>query len=159
MRLKGFGENNDVLFDLAVNPLTLSCGTSGSDHMFEEFVPVAAALHTVKLFVDGGSRRPNTLPAVRRRKAMSSLPIRCAGASITYPWRETRLPKPTFPISSRSDRRGTYAGTRWRPVWNGRTPPISISTSSRGAAAIDVRILRNNGFETVEIFQEHRDFE
>jgi hypothetical protein len=53
VRLKGLGENQEVLFDLAVNPLTPSCGVVGSERMFEEFVPVSAGLRYVKLFVDG----------------------------------------------------------------------------------------------------------
>ncbi|CAN7769786.1 hypothetical protein LJR245_007475 [Rhizobium leguminosarum] len=157
VRLKGFGEGDEVLFDLAVNPLTPSCGTTGSERMFEEFVPVTPALLNVKLFIDG-AEAAQYAPGSSEPKGTVELaePIRGREHHIPLAGDAPAEANVSYILQVRPE-----GDSRWHTMATGLERPnaadVDINQFS-GAAAIDVRVLRNNGLDTVEIFQERREF-
>ncbi|OWK22199.1 hypothetical protein AJ88_15805 [Mesorhizobium amorphae CCBAU 01583] len=128
--LKGFDENEKVLFDLAVNPMTASCGVQGKDRMFEEYVPVTPALAQVKLFIDGARHR-NMPPAVPCPKVKSSSQRRLLDASIIFPCLVMLQRNQMLRMFYKSDLKVMLDGTRWRQASSGRTLRMSTSISSQ----------------------------
>ncbi|MCZ7659306.1 MAG: hypothetical protein M5U07_16270 [Xanthobacteraceae bacterium] len=157
VRLKGLGEAGAVLFDLAVNPLRPSCGTVGSERMFEEFVPVTEALREVKLYVDGVE--------VSQFAPGSAEPIGAVELAAPAPGREHHIPLggdvPAEPNVSYALQVRPEGDTRWHTMATGLDRPNVADVDVNqfpGASAIDVRVLRSNGLETTEIFHERREF-
>jgi hypothetical protein len=158
VRLKGLGEGDEVLFDLAVNPMTASCGTRGNDRMFEEFVPVTSTLRQVKLFVDGAEASqysPGT--AEPQGQVEFATPL---------PGREHHIPLsgdvPAEPNVSYVLQVRPEGDTRWHTMAAGLERPNAADVDINqfpGASAMDVRVLRTNGLETTEVFNERREFE
>lgn len=157
VRLKGLAENEEILFDLAVNPMTPSCGPRGSDRMFEEFVPVTPSLLYVRLFVDG-IETAHFEPGSPEPKGQVELAEPSRG-------REHHIPvtgdTPAEPNVSYVLQVRPGGDKRWHTMAAGLERPnvadVDINQFA-GAAAIDVRVLRNNGLETVEVFHERREF-
>lgn len=157
VRLKGFGPSDQVLFDLAVNPMTTSCGVQGSERMFEEYVPVTAALEYLRLFVDGteasgyapGSTPPApeisfAAPAVEK---LHRIPLTADAAP---------EPNVSYILQVRPE-----GDSRWHTMAVGLPRPDAADIDVNqfpGASALEVRILQNNGKETSEVFHERRAF-
>lgn len=157
VRLKGLGEGADVLFDLAVNPLRPSCGIPGSDLMFEEFVPVTPSLREVKLYIDG-AEVSNYTPGSPEPKGHVAF-------AAPAPGREHRIPlagdAPTEANVSYLLQVRPMGDARWHTMAAGLQRPNTADVDVNqfaGASAIEVRVLRNNGLETIEIFRERREF-
>ncbi|TIS45797.1 hypothetical protein [Mesorhizobium sp.] len=157
VRLKGIDDKQQVLFDLAVNPMTASCGTPGSDVMFEEFVPVTPSLRQVKLFVDG-VEASQYAPGSPEPKGQVELAQPTSG-------REHHIPlagdTPSEPNVSYTLQVRPEGDSRWHTMAVGLERPNATDVDVNqfaGATAIDVRVLRSNGLETVEIFRERRNF-
>lgn len=157
VRLKGIDDKQKVVFDLAVNPMTASCGTPGNSRMFEEFVPVTPSLQQVKLFVDG----------VEASQYAPGSPVPKGQVELAQPvkGREHHIPlagdAPAEPNVSYTLQVRPQGDDRWHTMAVGLERPnvadVDVNQFA-GAKAIDVRVLRSNGLETVEIFQERRDF-
>lgn len=157
VRLKGFDEEHTALFDLAVNPMTASCGKSGTDHMFEEFVPVTPSLKDVKLFIDGAEVSSYVPGAAEPRGH-----LKLASALVERP---NRIPL-TGNVSAEANVSYTvqvrpHGDTRWHTMATGLAQPDMVDVDINqfpGASAIEVRVLRTNGLETVRVFEEQRQF-
>ncbi|MBD9628019.1 hypothetical protein IB279_34270 [Ensifer sp. ENS06] len=157
VRLKGIDDKLQVLFDLAVNPMTASCGTLGNDVMFEEFVPVTPSLREVKLFVDG-VQASEYAPGSPKPKGQVELAQPTSG-------REHHIPlagdTPVEPNVSYTLQIRPEGDSRWHTMAVGLERPNAAEVDINqfpGATAIEVRVLRSNGLETVEVFHERRNF-
>ena len=157
VRLKGLSEGGEVLFDLAVNPMTPSCGPSGNDRMFEEFVPVTPPLRYVKLFVDGVEASQYSPGSAQPRGHVE--------LAAPTPGREHHIPiagdAPAEPNVSYVLQVRPEGETRWHTMAAGLDRPNAADVDVNqfpGVSAIEVRVLRSNGLETTEIFNERREF-
>jgi hypothetical protein len=157
VHLKGLGENEEILFDLAVNPMTPSCGIRGRDRMFEEFVPVTPNLQYVKLFVDGietsqyapGSPKPIG-------KVELAKPVHGREHHIPLAGDVPAEPNVSYVLQVRPE-----GDARWHTMAVGLDRPNTADVDINqfaGASALDVRVLRSSGLDTVEVFHERREF-
>jgi hypothetical protein len=157
VRLKGLDAAGTVLFDIAVNPLTPSCGAIGDQRLFQELVPVTPALHSVRLVIDGQETHVHFAGSAEP-KGRVSLGAPRAG-------REHRIPiagdAPAEPSVSYIVQARPEGDTRWHTMAAGLAELTAVDIDINqfpGAAALDVRVLRTNGLETTEVFQERREF-
>jgi len=157
VRLKGVDIKGKFLFDLAVNPMTASCGQPGNARMFEEFVPVTAKLIQVILFVDG----------VEASQYTPGSPVPKGSVELTAPepGRSHHIPlagdAPAEPNVSYTLQVRPHGDSRWHTMAVGLERPNLADVDLNqfaGAPAIEVRVLRSNGLETVEVFNERREF-
>lgn len=155
--LKGLAEDQSMIFELAVNPLKPSCGVTGSEFMFEEFVPVTPKLQDVKLFING-NEVANFVPGAPEPKGQLTL-----GAAL-----ENRLHHIPLDGDVPAEENVSYSlqvrpegDTRWHTMAAGLNKPSMADVDINqfpGAAAIDIRVLRTNGLETKEILSENKKF-
>ncbi|MGF6513016.1 hypothetical protein ABH912_000482 [Pseudomonas sp. BT76 TE3572] len=159
VRIKGLDEDGKVLFDLAVNPMTPSCGNTGTSRMFEEFVPVQEQLKVVRLYVDGAEAAiyapgmaqqhlklflANPLADKQHR-----IPIDAEGAppieaNVTY----------LLQVKPEGDK-------RWHTMATGMERPDAVEVDVNqfpGAKALEIRILRTNGLATTTVLETRREF-
>jgi hypothetical protein len=157
IHLKGVDKDQNVLFDLAVNPMTPSCGPVGNDRLFEEFVPVTSALEEVKLFIDG-VETSHYAPGSSQPKGTVTL-------AAPAPGREHHIP-----LSSDAPREAnvTYVlqvrpegDTKWHTMAADLDHPDAANVDINqfpGASAIEIRILRSDGFKTTPVFEKRQQF-
>ncbi|NBJ10932.1 hypothetical protein [Microvirga arsenatis] len=157
VRVKGVDEAGAVLFDLAVNPMTVSCGIAGSDRMFEEFVPVTPSLRYVRLFIDG-IEVSQYAPGSAEPKGQVELAAPAPGREHHIPLSGNAPAEPnvSYLLQVRPD-----GDTRWHTMAAGLDRPNVADVDINqfpGASALEIRVLRSNGLETTEVFQERREF-
>jgi hypothetical protein len=159
VRLKGLDENGQELFDLAVNPMTPSCGTPGESRMFEEFVPVQEQLKLVRLYIDGvetaayAPGRPQ--PAV---KVSLGQPLADKLHRIPI---ETDAPAPVEANVSYLLQVRPGGDSRWHTMATGMDRPDAVEVDVNqfpGAKSLEIRVLRTNGLETTTILETQRVF-
>ncbi|MDH0737326.1 hypothetical protein [Achromobacter spanius] len=157
VRLKGIDARQTVLFDVLVNPMTPSCGPVGPDHLFEEFVPVTPALKDVKLFIDD-AEVAQYAPGARNPGGQLKLAAPAEGRLHHIPL-EGDVPvaaNVSYMLQVRPE-----GDERWHTMAAGVAQPSTANLDINqfpGAVALDVRVLRTNGLETVEILRERKDF-
>jgi hypothetical protein len=158
VRLRGFNATGSTLFDLAVNPLTPSCAPPTSERMFEEFVPVTPDLERVELFIDD-KRASEYVPGSPQPKGNFGLATAAAvDGGHRIPVTSDAAPEAnvSYLVQARPD-----GDERWHTMAAGLSQPDLASIDINqfpGASALNVRVLRTNGLETSEVFQERRDF-
>lgn len=157
VHLKGFGPEQEELFDLAVNPMTISCGVQGSERMFEEFVPVTDALIELRLFIDG-REASSFAPGMARAPGRIALGQPSAGTLTKIPLEADVAPEPnvSYILQVRPD-----GDSRWHTMAVQLARPDATNLDINqfpGASALDVRILQSNGKDTSEVFRERREF-
>lgn len=156
VRLRGLDQDEAMLFDLAVNPLTPSCGVVGERRVFEEYVPVTPKLATVRLYIDGVPAADYAPGSPEPRGQLEIAPTR--GAS---PYRlpiegdVEEEPGVSYVVQARPD-----GDRRWHTLAAGLLQPkVQVDINQfPGAKALDVRVLRTNGLETSEVLHERRVF-
>lgn len=159
VRIKGMDNVGNVLFDLAVNPMTPSCGTTGSHRMFEEFVPVHDQLMEVSLYVDGGEAATYA-PGMVQRTAKLSLGEPMAGNLHRIPIEAEE--------ASAIEENVTYllqvkpeGDNRWHTMATGMDRPDAAEVDINqfpGAKVLEVRIMRTNGLTTTTVLETKREF-
>ena len=157
VRVMGFGTGKSPLFDLAVNPLRISCGDAGNELMFEEFVPVTKRLKTVRLYVDGtevARYEAGASPPPRRM----SLGSRDAKAPNRLSMRAEVAPTPgvSYTVQVRPE-----GDERWQTIGAGLERPDATNVDINqfpGAKRLDIRVLQTDGFSSEEVFRETKAF-
>jgi len=157
VHVKGFGTGKSALFDLAVNPLRISCGNAGNELMFEEFIPVTARLKTVRLYVDGAevARYEPGLSAPPRRVSLGppdpEAPHRLSMRAEVAP-----TPGVSYTVQVRPE-----GDERWHTLGAGLEKPDATKIDINqfpGAKRLDIRILQTDGFRSEEIFRETKQY-
>ena len=157
VHVKGFGTGKSALFDLAVNPLRISCGDVGSELTFEEFIPVKPSLKTVRLYVDGAevARYEPGVSASPRRMGLGppdpAAPNRLAMRAEVAP-----TPGVSYTVQVRPE-----GDARWHTIGTGLEKPDAASIDINqfpGAKRLDIRILQADGFRSEEIFRETKRY-
>ena len=157
VHVKGFGAGKSALFDLAVNPLRISCGDGGNELMFEEFIPVTKRLKTVRLYVDGTE--------VARHEPGASAPPRRISLGRPDPTAPNRFsmraevaptPGVSYTVQVRPE-----GDERWQTIGTGLEKPDAASVDINqfpGAKRLDIRVLQTDGFSSEEIFRETKAY-
>lgn len=157
VRLRGLDVSGETLFDLAVNPLTPSCGVVGDQRSFEEYVPVAPELVTVRLYIDGKPAADYAPGSPKRRGKLAMGSLSEGGHRLSIEGDVVEEPGVTYVLQVRPE-----GDKRWHTMAAGLPRPDVAAVDINqfpGATALDVRVLRNNGLETTEVLNERREFD
>lgn len=145
-----------VEFDMPVHPQRNSCAPDGATGTFEEYVPVTPGLMVVKLMVG------DTVAAEYRRGAdVPSPPVSLAGASLDKPYKLLlqAAAQPTsgvtYSVQARPD-----TSSSWMTLAVGLDVANSEVNVNQfpGAKAIEVRVLRTDGFSETEVLRQTKTF-
>ncbi|MFJ2689425.1 hypothetical protein [Pseudomonas sp. NPDC087336] len=159
VRIRGLDEDGEVLFDLAVNPMTPSCGNTGTSRMFEEFVPVQDQLKVIRLYVDG-AEAATYAPGMAQQHLKLSL-----GQPLTEKLHRIPIEADSAPPIEASV---TYllqvkpeGDNRWHTMATGMDRPDAVEVDVNqfpGAKTLEIRILRTNGLATTTVLETKREF-
>lgn len=159
VRIKGLDEDGEVLFDLAVNPMTPSCGNTGTSRMFEEFVPVPDQLKVVRLFVDGAEAAIYA-PGMTQQHLKLSLGQPLVGKQHRIPIEADGAPpieaNVTYLLQVKPE-----GDNRWHTMATGMDRPDAVEVDVNqfpGAKTLEVRVLRTNGLATTTVLETTREF-
>ena len=155
------GENADHvrLFNKVVNPQRNSCAPQAKRGTFEEFVPVSPDLRTIKLMI------ADSVAAEFKRGDMAAAAGRIAlgPASAETPHHlalssavaVAPTPGVTYVVQAKAEN-----SDQWQTLAVGLpTPSAEVNVNQfPGAAKVDVRVLRSDGFSEAEVFRDTRTF-
>lgn len=156
VRLRGLDAGGATLFDLAVNPLTPSCGVTGDKRSFEEYVPVTQDLATVRLVIDGHEADDYAPGSPEPRGHVEFAPAGEGAHRIPLGGDVPAEPGVSYVVQVRPE-----GDKRWHTMAAGLPRPDIAAVDLNqfpGTSALDVRVLRNNGLETTEMLNERRAF-
>ncbi len=159
VRIKGLDEDGTVLFDLAVNPMTPSCGNTGTSRMFEEFVPVQEQLKVVRLYVDGAEAAIYA-PGMAQQDLKLFLGHPLDGKQHRIPIDTESAPpieaNVTYMLQVKPD-----GDKRWYTMATGMERPDAVEVDINqfpGAKSLEIRILRTNGLATTTVLETKREY-
>lgn len=154
VRVKGFNQTGDELFDLAVNPMQNSRAPRPNAGTFEEFILVTDDLKVIRLYIDGEEAAdfvpgsPAPVAGTHLGSAPEDRPhvIPLTGAATSS---ATNV---SYTIQARPN-----DDTLWQTIGIG-LPTIEAGeidiNQFPGAKTIHVRILQNDGFSETEVYRD-----
>lgn len=157
IHLKGMDKQDQVLFDVAVNPLINSCSPDLDRGTFEEYIPLDRGLVRVGLYIDGNEvggfapGRPPKAPAIALGAPTAEAPHRLPMTSSAPPAENV-----SYTIQARPT-----DDTIWQTVAIG-LPTIDLGevdiNQFPDAADLEIRVLQSDGFNEREVFREVKSF-
>jgi hypothetical protein len=157
LRIKGFDNMGQILFDEAVNPMRNSCLPRDNAGTFEEFVPVTPSLEVLRLFIDGtevADYRPGRL--VEPSNITMGFPVADKPHRIPIRGQSVAEPNVTYTIQARPK-----GDNIWHTVGIG-LPSIDLGEVDINqfpkAQKIEIRILQTNGLNEREVFHDEKEF-